>query len=415
MRVGFLTHYFPPELGAPQTRIELLARRLAEAGHEVTVHTGFPHYPSGSIPAPYRNRPFRRERHGKVSVLRSAVYPAANRGFARRLADHASFALSALATAPLCGELDVLIAESPPLFTAAAGVAYAAGKRAALVVNVADRWPASAVELGALTDQRAVWLATRLERWIYSRAQLITAPTAGLVSQLEEVPEARGKCRRTWPVVDVERFNPAPPPIPKGRQPLRLLYAGTLGLAQEVEVLVRASQIAGPELVQTTIAGDGADRAHVAELTRNRAVDNVSLLGAVAARRIPGLYAEADAAAVLLRDVPLFRRALPTKMFEAMAAGRPVLLCARGEAAELVRGQAAGLVCPPGDPEALAEAIARLQGDLELRRAQGARGRRFAEARCGAVRAGEEWTERIVEALERRPTSARRFNPASRR
>ena len=92
MRVCFLTHYFPPEVGAPQTRIELLARTLAADGAEVTVHTGFPHYPDGGVKAPYRNRPWLTERRDGVTIVRSAVYPAANRGFAPRLLDHLAFA-----------------------------------------------------------------------------------------------------------------------------------------------------------------------------------------------------------------------------------------------------------------------------------------------------------------------------------
>ena len=156
MRVCFLTHYFPPEVGAPQTRIELLALTLAADGAEVTVHTGFPHYPDGGVKAPYRNRPWLTERRDGIRIVRSAVYPAANRGFAPRLADHTAFALSALATSRRAGLLDVVVGESPPLFTAAAGAIYARSKRAAYVVNVADRWPASAVELGALRNGWAI-------------------------------------------------------------------------------------------------------------------------------------------------------------------------------------------------------------------------------------------------------------------
>ena len=114
MRICFLTHYFPPEVGAAQTRIDLLARMFAARGDTVTVHTGFPHYPSGVIRDPYRNRPWLRERRDGITIVRSAVYPAANRGFGRRLTDHASFALSALATASLSGPADVVVGEDAP-------------------------------------------------------------------------------------------------------------------------------------------------------------------------------------------------------------------------------------------------------------------------------------------------------------
>jgi len=399
VRVCFLTHYFPPEVGAPQTRIELLARTLASQGTEVTVHTCFPHYPSGVVAAPYRNRPWLTEDHDGVRVVRSAVYPAANQGFARRLADHASFAVSALATAPLSGPLDVVVAETPPLFTAASGAAYAALKRAAYVVNVADRWPASAIELGALRNPSAIAAASALERWIYRRADLILAPTEGIVTALAEVPEARTKARRVWPVVDLGRFDPRPPTHSPG--PLRLLFAGTVGLAHGLEVLVEASRLAGPEIVQTTIAGDGADAARIRTLVRTRGVQNVQMLGALSAEQIPALYADADAGAVLLRDLPIFEGALPTKLLEAMAAARPLLLAAHGESARLVTDAGAGLVVAPGDPLALADGCRRLQSDPELRHALGRAGRAYAEAHFGARRAAEEWNQQLSDAVAR--------------
>jgi glycosyltransferase involved in cell wall biosynthesis len=401
MRVCFVTHYFPPEVGAPQTRIELLARTLAARGATVTVHTGFPHYPSGTIPPPYRNRPWQRERRAGVTVLRSAVYPAPNRGFARRLADHAAFAASCLATAALTGPADVVVGETPPLFTAAAAAVYASLKRAALVVNVADLWPASAVELGALREPRAIAAATALEHWIYARARLITAPTEGIVRRLEAMPEMTGRARRLWPVVDIERFDPAPAPDRRPEEPLRLLYAGTVGLAQGLETLIEGSRIAGGRNVTTTIVGDGARAPALRRLIAERGVGNVTLGGPVPAHAVPALHADADAAAVLLRDLPLFRGALPTKLLEAMAAGRPLLLAARGEAAELVQRAGAGIVVAPEDPAALAEAMRVLRAQPARRRALGLAGRRFAEAHFGAARATDAWADALSDAARR--------------
>lgn len=403
MRVCFLTHYFPPEVGAPQTRIELLARTLAARGATVTVHTGFPHYPSGVIPAPYRNRPWRVEHRDGITVVRSAVYAAANRGFARRLADHAALALSALATARLSGPLDVVVGETPPLFTAASGAVYARGKRAAYVINVADRWPASAVELGALRDPRAIAAASALERWTYRHADLVIAPTQGILDAIATLPEASGKARRVWPVVDLNRFDPRPPTPPSAPgTALRLLFAGTVGLAHGLDVLVEASRLAGPKIVRTTIAGDGADGERIRALVAARQVANVRMLGTVAAARVTELYATSDAAAVLLRDLEIFKGALPTKMFEAMAAGRALLVAARGEAAELVRRAGAGLVVAPGDPAALAGACERLHSDPRLRLELGQAGRRYAEAHLGAHRAADAWTAELSDAVLRR-------------
>lgn len=359
MRVLLLTHYYPPEVGAAPARIAALARGLAGRGMEVTVHTGFPHYPSGTIARPYRNRLVHMEREGGVTVVRSLVYPTPNCGFARRLANHAVFAAGSLATCGAGGPVDVVVAETPPLFTAFAGVLYARVKRARLALNVSDLWPESAIELGAIGEGPA-GAAHSLARLCYRSAALIAAPTRGIVESLGARPEARGKVVQVSPAVDLERFAALPPLAPRAGAPLRVLYAGTLGMAQGLGTLVEAAALAGPAVVELTIAGDGPDAALLRHEVASRGLEHVRLLGAVAPERIPALYAEADAGVVSLRDRPIFDGALPTKLFEVLAAGRPAIVAARGEAAALVRDAGAGLAVAPEDPHALAAAFRQL-------------------------------------------------------
>jgi glycosyltransferase involved in cell wall biosynthesis len=397
VRVVFLTHYYVPEQGAPQTRISALARGLAKRGVEVTVHTCFPHYPSGRIARPYRLRPLSTETLDGVRVVRVGGWVAPNRGVAPRVADHASHALAMLASAPAAGAADVVVAETPPLFTAGAAIAYARAKRAALVVNVADRWPESAVQLGALTSARSIAAAERLERAIYRAADRITVPTSGLADDLDALTEARGKVTPMPPAVDLERFDVA---NHFANGTLRLLYAGTIGMAHGLTTLVDAAELAGPDAVQVTVAGDGAEAGSVA--ARAASVPNVRMLGPVPSERIPTLYSEADAAAVLLRDAPLFESALPTKILEALAAARPVVLAARGEAAALVESAGAGLVVPPEDPHAMAAAIERLANDRSLAKRFGEAGRRLAEERFGREQQVDRWLD-LLRAVSERP------------
>lgn len=398
MRVCFLTHYYPPEVGAPQARISGLAHALAARGAAVTVQTGFPHYPDGVIRPPYRNRPWLVEREGSVRVVRTAVYPAANRGFARRIVNHASLSASALAGARLAGPTDVVVCESPPLFLAGTAVAYARAKRAALLLNVADRWPASAVALGALSHPGAIAAAEWLERAAYRGAAAISVPTEGLVDELEAVPEASGKVVRLPPSVDVDRFDPAPPPV---SDRLRVLYAGTVGLAQGLDTLVEAARRAGPELVEVTVAGDGADAPAIRKRVADERIANVRMVGSVPHAEVPALYAAANAAVVLLRDRPIFEGALPTKMLEAMAAGRAIVLSARGEAPRVLERCGGGVVAPPEDPEALAAAFRRLARSPERTRELGAAGRRCAVEHFGRDPVVERWWE-TIRSLERR-------------
>jgi len=378
MRVVLLTHYYPPEVGAAPARIAALAQGLADRGVRVTVHTGVPHYPSGTIAPPHRNRPLRVEREGDVRVVRSVVYPTPNRGLARRLANHAAFAAGALAACAASGPADVVVAETPPLFTAAAGVAYARLKRARLALNVSDLWPESAVELGAIgADTAPARAASALARQCYRHAALIAAPTRGIVESLASRPEAAGRVVQVPPAVDLERFARLPDPAPRADAPLRVLYAGTLGMAQGLSTLMQAAALAGRDVVQVTIAGDGPDAPLLREQIAARGLDNVRLLGSVAPERVPELYAQADAGVVPLRDLPIFAGALPSKLFEVLAAGRPAILAAPagGEAAALIHDARAGLHVPPEDPDALAGAFRQLQTDPHEAVAMGRRGR----------------------------------------
>jgi glycosyltransferase involved in cell wall biosynthesis len=395
VRAVFLTHYYPPEVGAPQTRIGALTAGLARLGVETTVHTCFPHYPDGEIKDPYRNRLCEVEHEGGVRVVRSAVYPAANRGFARRLGGHLSFAASALATARAAGPADVVVVETPPLFLAAAAIAYARCKRAALVVNVADLWPDSAIELGALRSPAAIAAARALERAAYRAAAAISCATEGIVAALQQRPEATSKAVLMRPAVDLDRFDPSADGAPRADGvPLRVLYAGTIGMAQGVGTLVEAAAICA-DAVEVTIAGGGAEAAVLRARLAERGPTNARMLGVVPSRRIPELYAANDVAVVTLRDRPVFHGALPTKMLEAMAAGRPLVLAAHGEAAALVEASGAGIVVPPEDASALAEALRALAADPALRARLGAAGRRAVERDFGR----EAWLRRWHELL----------------
>lgn len=401
MRVTFLTQYYPPEAGAPQARIAALARGLGTHGVEVTVHTCPPHYPDGEIKAPHRNRLLARETDGAANVVRSAVYPAANRGFARRLAGHVSFAASALATARATGPADVVVVESPPLFLAGAAIPYARLKRAGLVVNVADLWPDSAIELGALQSPSAIRGAQAVERAAYRAAAAITCPTEGIAATLERRTESAGKTILMRAAVDLERFDTpteaTESSAPQEGRPLRVLYAGTVGMAHGLDTLIDAAEeierTPGAPTIETIIAGDGAEAPMLRARLASGGPTNVRMLGAVPSEQVPSLYANSDIAVVLLRDRPIFHGALPTKMLEAMAARRPVVLSARGEAAQLIEREKAGIVVAPENPRALAAALSELAADPGRRAQLGAAGRRAVERDFGRNAWLDRWCD----------------------
>ncbi|MGI9185283.1 MAG: glycosyltransferase family 4 protein [Solirubrobacteraceae bacterium] len=402
MRFLFVSHYFYPEVGAPQTRILETAQRLTAAGHEVSVLTGFPNYPDGVIPKEYRRRALQRERLGEIRLIRSAVYPSANSGFARRLLNHASFALSCLLAAPMAQRPDVIVAETPPLFTAVSGVLIARGWRAPLILNVADLWPESAVQLGMLSDPRAIRAATILETFAYRHAAAITVPTAGMRTTLVGRGEPGDKVVHLPNAVDIGRFGvgtgsecPA-----NGDQRPRVIYCGTVGLAQGVGTIVQAAhelRTMGAE-IDFLIVGDGAEREGLAQLARERGLSNVRFAGRVPREDVPSLIGSSDVAVLSLRDVPLFEDALPTKLLEYMAAGLPVVASAAGDVSRLLSRADAGVACAPADARALATGIRRVTEDPARAREMGANGRRYVRAHYSRD-AFVSSLERIAESL----------------
>lgn len=397
MRILYVTHYFHPEVGAPQTRILESARRLAARGHDVTVLTGFPNYPDGVIPPEYRGRALQTEWMGSVRVIRSLVYPAPNRGFARRIANHASSALSAMLASPRVGPTDAVIAETPPLFTAAAGVAIARARRAPLVLNVADIWPESAVQLGALRHPAAIRAAELLEHFAYRHSQLITVATPGMRDALLRRDVPADRVLHLSNAVDVERFAGVSPRPPAERA--RVLYSGTVGMAQGVRTLLEAARMLQDdgEPVDIAIAGDGAERPELEALAREWRLGNVTFAGRVSRDAIPGLLADSDMTVLTLRDLPLFEDALPTKLLEYMAAGRPVAAAASGLVADVVGSAGAGLVTAPEDPAGLAASIRSLAHDRDAALTMGRAARRHVDEHYSR--------DALVERLERELTA----------
>jgi colanic acid biosynthesis glycosyl transferase WcaI len=385
MRILFLSHYFHPEVGAPQTRILETAQLLSERGHEVTVLTGLPNYPDGVIPEPYRGHAVVRERIGRIRVIRSAVYPAPNRGFARRVINHTSFAVTSVLASPLAGRPQVVIAESPPLFTAVSGVLIARAWRAPLVLNVADLWPESAVQLGALRNPRAIRMAEVLERFAYRHSAAITVPTAGMRTTIVEGGESADKVVHLPNAVDPGRFAGDPA---RGSDPRRVIYCGTVGMAQGVGTLIDAAgELARAEngdsaRFEFLIVGDGAEREELMRKASDQGLTNVRFEGRVERTKVPELIASADLAVLCLRDVPLFEDALPTKLLEYMAASRPVVAAAAGDAARLLERSEAGIACAPGDPAALAASISEATRDPVRAEQMGANGRRYVQQHC---------------------------------
>jgi glycosyltransferase involved in cell wall biosynthesis len=382
LRVIFLTHYFPPEVGAPQTRLFELAQRCTAAGHAVTVVTGFPNYPTGVIPVDYRGKRSMDEKLDGIRVLRTSVYATRNRGFVRRILNHLSFALSSLTAIRKVGPTDVIFVESPPLLIGLAVLIYRRFKRAPFIFNVSDIWPQSAVELGALRNPLAIRLAEMLELYLYGQAARVSVVTPGMIERLAARGVPRQKLFLLTNGVDTATFKPADPDRElAGRLGLNgqkiFLYAGTHGLAQGLGVILDAARLTTKADVMYVLAGEGAEKEALVARANAEGIANVRFLPNQPKSMMPALLNLAYATIIPLRRLDLFKSALPSKMFESMAAARPIVAAVWGEAADLVEAAACGLVVAPEDSNALHAAVERLAADPGLAGTLGRNGRDY--------------------------------------
>lgn len=388
MRILFLTQYFPPEIGAPQNRISDLALRLSASGHDVTVLTAFPNYPEGRVAAAYRGKLRKADSWQGLRVVRTWIYATPSKGFLPRLWNYFSFVLSSMIYgARSVGPQDVVIVESPPLFLGLAGVLISRLKRARLVFNVSDLWPESAVALGVIRNRVLIRLSTGLEHWIYRRSDLISGQTQGIVSSIE----ARFPSKPVYLLtngVAFEAFGAA-----KGcaatecgfglehnlQDKFVVGYAGLHGLAQGLEVALQAAQmLALRDDIAFVLVGDGPEKSRLKARAVELNLKNVFFCDSQPKAKVPAILSSFDVALIPLKRLDLFKGALPSKMFEAMAAALPMLVMVDGEARALVETAQAGLYVEPENPRALAEAIARLADDPDRCRQLGNNGRRFA-------------------------------------
>ena len=386
MRIIVVTHYFPPETGAPQARLSALAADWAANGDQVTVLTGMPNHPTGVIPAQYRGAIRRRERRDGYRVLRTWLYATPNEGVARKTLSHLSFMVSSVLLGGWAsGPADVVVVSSPTFFSIGAGWLLARLKRARLVVEVRDLWPAIFTELGVLTSRPLIRLLERLELAAYAAADTVIVVSDGFRANLlaRGVPAAKVHTIRNG--VRPGDFDPGAPADPGLRARLGagpgdtlVLYAGTHGIAQGLTSVADAAARLTADAIRFAFVGEGADKQRLRQRVSKLGLQNVTLLPGVPHEQVPALLAAADICLVPLRDVPLFSSFIPSKMFEYLAAGKPVVGSVTGEAAQILR-EAGAWVVPPADSEALAAAIRALAADPRRRQEMGQKGRCYVE------------------------------------
>lgn len=387
MKIALVCQYFPPEPGAPQARLSEHARFWNEAGHDVTVVTGFPNHPTGVIPAEYQGkRKLTETTDAGVEVQRCWLYATPNNGLVKKTLSHLSFMASSAALGPRATKgVDAVIASSPTFFSLFSGWWIAKRNRAAFVVEVRDLWPGVFVELGVLTNKWVIRALETIELRLYAAADHVVVVTHGFVDDLvrRDVPETKVSYIPNG--VDLERFQPRPRDerwrerLGAAPDDMVALYVGAHGISHSLETLLYAAQRLEGSKVRIALVGDGAEKARLAELAQELDLANLIMLDSIDRDEMPALLSAADVCMASLRDVPGFAAFLPSKIFEYLGAGRPVVGLVAGESAAILR-DAGGEVVVPQDSDGLADTLGQLAADPDRRRAMADRGRAYVEA-----------------------------------
>lgn len=367
MKILFLSDNYPPEVNAPATRTHEHCRRWVNAGHDVTVVTCAPNFPTGEVFAGYQNRLYQAEVLDGVHVVRVWSYMTENAGFVRRIADYVSYAVTATMSG-LFRDFDVLVATSPQFFTAVAGSVVAGVRGRPWVFELRDFWPESIVATGAMRRGVAIRALEAVEVALYRSADLVVPVTESFKRQLVDRGIDESKIRVvTNGIVAAEYSLPPVEDTAASRdRPFRVGYLGTHGLAHGLDLVLRAARLVQPAEVEFVLIGDGAEKRELELEAARLELPHVVFRDPIPRDGVPEALASFDACLVPLRDTETFRAVIPSKIFEAAAARRPILLGVRGEAQQIVDEHDAGLTFAPEDESELVDRIQRLRSDRDL-------------------------------------------------
>ncbi|HLV88185.1 MAG TPA: glycosyltransferase family 4 protein [Candidatus Sulfotelmatobacter sp.] len=435
MKILYVSQYYPPEMGAPAARAAELARHWAQAGHHVSILTGFPNHPTGVVPTEWRPRLRRLINHeridphsldaptaprdgrapssGMIDLYRTWLWPLPNRKAHERMRNYASFCLSAALRGLALPRPDIVIATSPQLLVGLVGWWIAFTRQIPFIFEVRDLWPESLTAVGMGNEDSILHQSLKgIAGFLYERADRIVVVTPAFREHLvQRWRVARERIAVVENGVESDLFSPQPETANHSfrrelgmEDKFLICYVGTMGMAHGLETLLDAAGSLArihPE-VQFMLVGEGAEKSRIQGLARSRNLENVRFLDQQPRERIPAFISASDACLVLLKKTDVFKTVIPTKMLEFMSCARPLILGVDGQARQIVEAADAGVVIEPENSEQLARAIAHLAENRDVGAALGANGRSYVLEHFSRKKTAEKYLQVLDELLRSR-------------
>jgi glycosyltransferase involved in cell wall biosynthesis len=381
-----------------------MARYWARKGVEVTVLTGMPNHPSGVIHPEYQGALRRVEVKDGYRIVRTWLYATPNEGFLRKTLCHLSFMFTGFLLGwRKTGGQDVVIVSSPTFFSIATAWAISRIKRAKFVVEVRDLWPSIFVELGVLTNPTIIRILEALELAAYRAADEVVVVTRGFKRHIVDRGIDEGKVHVIPNGVDTIAFKPGGTTESDNWRKVHgfdetdvlVVYIGAHGISQKLSTVLHAAQAVQSSRVQFVLVGEGAEKAALQREAAALGLDNVTLLPAVPRDQVATILGASDICLVSLKDIPLFSTFIPSKMFEYMAVGKPVIGCVCGESADILKDAGCEVV-PPESARDLAVSIDALADDPIGRERMGQAARRYVMTHFNREVLAESYRELLI-------------------
>ena len=372
MHILFLSDNFPPEVNAPASRTFEHCREWVNEGNQVTVITCNPNFPKGEIFSGYRNRLFQKEKIAGIKVLRVWTYIAENKGFAKRTLDYLSFMVSSFIASFLVRKVDLIIGTSPQFFTAVSAWGCSTFKRVPFVFELRDLWPESIKAVGAVKDSNLIRLFEALEMFLYRRAFRIVSVTRSFKNNLVRRGIDGSKIDVVTNGVDLKRFSHRVKNKELDNQ-LGLKdcfvagYIGTHGMAHSLETLLHAmSKLRDHPCgrkIRLVLLGDGAQKHFLKDEANQLNLTNVIFIDTVSKEKVSDYWSILDTSIIHLKKTELFKTVIPSKLFECLGMGIPVLHGVEGESADIVEETNCGVLFEPENVDQLIEKLLYLQSE----------------------------------------------------
>ena len=368
MHILFLTDNFPPEVNAPASRTFEHCREWVKAGHRVTVVTCAPNFPKGKVFDGYRNKLWQTETVEGIRVIRVWSYITANEGFLRRILDYQSYMLSAIIASVFVRNVDLIIGTSPQFFTACAAYVVSRYKFRPYIFELRDLWPESIKAVGAMKNERAIRFLEWVEMFLYRKSAKVVSVTRSFKDILMRRGIDGGKIEVITNGVDISQFKPRPkdPELTAklGMQGKFVAgYIGTHGLAHGLETLLAAAERLRGQDIVFLFLGDGARKDALKQMAAEKKLDNVVFVDSVSKADVARYWSLLDVSVIHLKKTDLFTTVIPSKLFESMGMGLPVLHGVEGESADIVREEGAGIPFEPENVDQLCDALVRLKSN----------------------------------------------------